>query len=210
MKLQKIISTATCAIILVFSSITSVAQNSMSASQILDKVVSKLRNTPSLNMKVSIQNGKETLNANLIMAKDKFKFLTSEICVYYDGRTQWTVDNSAREVSLTVPTVDELAETNPLAFVNNYRKAYTVKVANSTPSSYTIIMTANKKSFYVRSASVTISSSTWLPTAITAKLSNGQTMTVKVQSATTGNNLPIGEFRYNTKTNPKYDIIDLR
>lgn len=186
------------------------AQTKMTASGVLDKVIATMQNSPSLSMKMAIQSKRETFRANLTVAKQKFKYATAGMSVYYDGKTQWTVYGEAKEVSLTNPTAEELAETNPLAFVQNYKKNYKVSLESSAAGSYTILMTALKKTSYVREARVVVSASTWMPTKVTAKLSNGQNMTVLIENSTKGNAIPDSWFRYDPKSNPSYEVIDLR
>ncbi len=186
------------------------ANASMTATAVLDKVVAALRSAPSLTMKMTMRNGADTFSADLTVAKEKFTFKAGNMSVFYDGKTQWTVDSDSREVSITEPTPDELAETNPLAFVQSYKKNYKVEKVSESGGTYTIKMTALHKSSYIRSAQVVISGKTWLPTHITALLATGNTLTVSVSTAAKGAALPDSYFRFVTKGNTSYEIIDLR
>lgn len=181
------------------------------ASQIMDKVVKALNDAPSLAVRMSILNGNTgSYEANLLMSGQNFKYTVGGLTVYFDGLTQWTVDNEAKEVSVTEPTADEIAETNPLAFVNNYSKNYKVNYVSESNGTYTVRLTALKKSSYVRSAQVVVSGTTWLPTHITAQLSSGQTLTVRITSAVTGKALAKGDFKFDAKKSPGLEVIDLR
>lgn len=186
------------------------AAASLPATTILDKVVASLRSAPSLTMKMVMRSGSETVNADFTLAKEKFTFKAGSMNVFYDGKTQWTVDSDAREVSITEPTADELAETNPLAFVQNYKKNYKVEKVAESGGTFTVKMTALRKSSYIRSAQVVISGKTWLPTHITAVLATGGTLTIAVSSSTKGAALPTTYFRFDTKSTSSYEIIDLR
>lgn len=186
------------------------AANTLSATQVLDKVVKTIRDTPSINMKMSVQNGSSTFKAELTVAHSKFAYNAGPLLVLFDGISQWTLDADSKEVSLTDPTPEEIAETNPLAFVSNYKNNYNVSLTKSGEGSYNIKMTALDKSSFVRSAQVVISSTTWLPTHITAQLSTGQTLTIRVNATEKGAEIPIAKFRYDSKTYPGYELIDLR
>ena len=186
------------------------ANPAMSATGILDKVVAKLSDSPSLEMQMSVSNGGETFNANVTIARDKFRYATGGMAVFYDGTTQWTVDSDMKEVTLTLPTADEVSETNPLAFVQNYRKKYNVSLVGESGGTYTVKMIALSKSAYIRTAQVVVSSTTWLPTHVTAQLSTGQTLTVRIVSSKTGKVLPLSDFRFDTKKNPGFEVIDMR
>ena len=186
------------------------AEAKMTATEVLDKVVQKLQNSPSLTMSVAIQSSNGNTNASLVMSREKFKYRVPGMDVYYDGTTQWTVDLETEEVSLTNPTADEVAESNPLAFVQNYQKNYTVSLISSDASTYTVRMTANSKRLYVRSADIVINASTWLPASVSATMSTGQAMTIRILSASQGTTLPVPTFRFDSKTYPGFEIIDLR
>lgn len=186
------------------------SNTNLSPITVADKVVSTLRSAPSMSIKVIMRTGTDNLTADLTLAKEKFTFKSGTMTVLYDGTTQWTVDAGAGEVSITTPTAEELAETNPLAFLQNYKKNYKVEKVAQSSDSYTIVMSALRKSSYVRTARVIINTKTWLPTQITALLSTGQNLTINVIACTKGSQLPITYFRLNQKAIPSYEIIDLR
>ena len=186
-------------------------RGAMTATGIMDKVVSALNSAPSLNFKMNIQSGSNgSFTAYLTMSREKFKYELRGMTVFFDGTTQWTVDKDSKEVSITEPTADELAETNPLAFVNNYKKNYKVSYVSESNGTYTVKLTALKKASYVRSAQVVVSGTTWLPTHITAKLSSGQDITILVTTATKGQTLPSSQFKYDKTQTPDFEMIDLR
>lgn len=181
------------------------------ASQILDKAVEAMRNAPSLNILMTIQEGNNgSYNAALTIAGDKFKYEFGTLSVLFDGKTQWTVDKGQKEVSVTEPTVDEIAESNPLAFVSNYKKNYTAKLVSRSNGNYTVSLTALKKSSYVRSAQIVVNEATWMPVSVSAVLSTGQKLFINVVSITRGKTMPTADFRFDIKKNTGFEIIDLR
>lgn len=182
----------------------------MTADKIMENVVKSVRDATSLNVSISGQVGSTAFKADVTMARDKFTFKSGQMQVFYDGSTQWTVDTDSKAVSITTPTAEELAETNPLHFINTYKNNYKAALVSSGAGTYTVKLTANRKSSYIRSAQVVVSSSTWLPTHITAQLSTGKTLTMRINSATKGSALPLSAFRFDKKNFPKYEIIDLR
>lgn len=188
------------------------AAQKMTAEKVMDNVVNALRSAPSLSLKMTVQGGaaNDKTTANITLAREKFTLDTGPMAVFYDGTSQWTVDKTVSEVSLTTPDADEVAETNPLAFMQNYRKKYKTTLTASGDGTYTVRMTALSKSSYVRSATVTVSSAVWMPTLVVADLSTGQKMTVRVLEARVGKAMPISAFRYNPADYPGYELIDLR
>lgn len=193
--------------------VTSMTANAagLTAEQVLDKTVNTLDKAGAVEMSMTIRNGAESVHADLQIVKDRFRYSAGTIDVLYDGVTQWTIDNDAKEVSLTSPTSDELAETNPLAFVRSYRTKYKVSMVSESGGTYTVRMDALKKSSYVRSAQVVISSTTWLPTHVTASLASGQTLTISILSADVQKTANAsGSFTFDKKNFPGYEIFDLR
>lgn len=185
--------------------------HALTAIGVLDKAVGNIQSSPSVSFVISGSSGGQTFSADLTMAKEKFRYKAGKVMdVYYDGVTQWTIDHGAKEISLTQPTVSELAEINPLAFLQSYKKNYNVSLVSESAGSCIVKMTAIRKSSFVRSAEVSISTSTWMPMSVNAVLSNGQKLTIKIVSATKGKTLDISTFRFNTKSVPSYEVIDLR
>lgn len=180
------------------------------AKSVLDKVEKALRTAPSLAFDLKVQNGRDAFTGNLGLRENKFVYGLGSLLVFYNGKTQWTVAADSREVSITEPTDEEIAETNPLAFVNNYAKNYNVSLVSQSNGTYTVKMVALKKSSYIRSAQIVISGSTWLPTHVTAQLSTGQTLTINVKATVLQNPIPNDEFNFKKSNFEGYEIIDLR
>ena len=182
----------------------------LSATQVLDKAVAALQKAPSLTMTMVFKNGNQSANATLVVAKEKFTYQTPGLRVLYDGTTQWTVNDDDSEISITEPTAEEIAETNPLAFVQSYKKNYNVSMVASDENSYTVQLMAKNKSSYIRSAKVTVNSKVWLPTKIDAALATGQTLVINFTTIAQGEELPVSKFRLDSKNFKDYEIIDLR
>lgn len=198
------------AILLAVSALSPVVNARVNAQAVLDKVVNSIWSASSVHIDMSIQNGPQVYRAELAMAKEKFVYSTYGMNVYFNGKTQWTVDYESKEVSISEPTPEELSETNPLAFLKSYKQNYSTELIGESGGTYTVKMTALKKSSYIRSAQVVISSSTYFPTHITAKLSTGQTITISVLSSSKGSSLPMSTFQYKIEEHPDFELIDLR
>lgn len=210
MKISKIVTIFCITATIIIGGFTAVAAETMTAEKVLANVVSALQNSPAVNFAITCRSGNTSFNADLTMAREKFAYQAGTLRVFYDGSTQWTVDTDAKEVSVTTPTAEEIAETNPLSFINSYKKNYTSTLVSSANGTYTVKMTANKKSSYIRSAQIVVNSSTWMPVGITAQLSSGQTLNIRVNSARQLSAQPLGTFRYDAKSYPGYELIDLR
>lgn len=196
--------------LIVLTTLSCAAKDKISATGILDNSVKAFDSAKSINMTMSIRSGSDAFEARLLMSKEKFRYVAGALTVFYDGKTQWTVDNETKEVSITQPTADEIAETNPLAFVKSYKTKYKVNLVSESGGTYSVRLEAINKTSYVRSALVIISATTWLPTHITATLANGQNLTISVTNTLTNGSLPESPFKYNSTSYPGYEVFDLR
>ena len=184
--------------------------SAVTAPDVLNKVLRTVESAPSITLNLRLASGQTSGKGTLIVAKECFIFSGEDIKVCYDGKTQWTHQISEREVTLTNPTANELAEVNPLSFLKNYQANYKVNILSSAGGKYKIQLLGKRRSLYVRSAVVTVSATTWLPTRIDAELSNGGKLTVDVDSAVKGKAIPAAKFKFSTSANPGVEVIDLR
>ena len=182
----------------------------ITGAEILNKVITAVETAPSLTLSIKATSGNGSGTGSLTVSRECFTFTGEDIRVYYDGKTQWTYQPSEREVSVTNPTTNELAEVNPLAFLRNYQANYNVSLVSSKNGIYVIKMISKKRSLYVRSAQVTVNSSTWMPTGVDAELSNGGKLFLTVVSAVRGKAMTRDKFRFSTSANPGVEVIDLR
>lgn len=185
------------------------ANASLTAEQVMDKVAKTLTSHPSATVAFDIDVQGKSTQGTMTMCDKRFNFSAGDMALWFDGRTQWVLQRSVREVNITEPTPDELLESNPLRVLTTYRNLYDCKLLAAPKGQYKIQLTAKKKSQYIRSATVTVSSSDFKPLAVLATTSNG-TANVRINSVSYGKSLPISYFTYNTKSDPTVTIVDLR
>jgi hypothetical protein len=119
--------------LLMMFSVTLFAQTSNpQAKAIVDKAIATFKNGAydgSYTMEIAGPNGKirQTLKGSFKIWNEKFflKFVDTEI--FFDGKTQWAYVKELNEVSITVPTPEEVAETSPLMMVKGYSKGHRVQ-----------------------------------------------------------------------------------
>ena len=69
------------------------------------------------------------------MRQDKFSFITDDFHVFFDGKTQWTYFDAVGEVSITEPSIDELAEINPILVLRAFQNKSTIRFSIGDSSS---------------------------------------------------------------------------
>ncbi len=202
----KFIQTIMAVLALIFSS--SVQATAQTAQQALDNCAKVLRDTPSITIKFTLMQGAHSAQCNLTMSKNSYCLTSTALTVWYDGHTQWAYNPSDKEVTITEPTAAELVSSNPLAIVQNYAIAYSVKKLADKGS--VIEMIAKSKNNEIRKAVVTINQANGLPSKIVATLSSGHTFTATVTSVVKGKSLPASTFKFNKAKYPSAVINDLR
>lgn len=183
---------------------------SPSATQILDKAAKTLTSAKSVTIKFGYSAGGRHANGSMTMSGKKFTFNLGNIAVWYNGIHQWSLNRSDSEVTLTKPTATEVVESNPFAILTSYKQYYNPSLAKSTKSEYTITLKPKKRGNQITSATLRINAANYNPTALTLRLSDGSTVAITVTSVSRGASLPATYFRYDAKSNPKVELIDLR
>ncbi|MDE7396441.1 MAG: hypothetical protein K2M98_01800 [Muribaculum sp.] len=104
------------------------------ANEIIEKCISAFESAKSLTLRynMSIDNSDATYGIMCIRG-EKFKINSAPIAVWYDGNTQWTYMADTKEVSVTEPTPEEIADINPFAIINNFRLGCDAKITATTP-----------------------------------------------------------------------------
>ncbi len=184
--------------------------SALSAEQILDNTSKLLRTSPSLTIKFSVKGNNSSGNGTITMSGNMFIFDSDDICVWYNGTNQWTLQRSVDEVSLTSPTTSELIESNPFAIISKHKQLYTSKVISSSPTTYKIQLTPRNRHSQISSAIITINALTFMPSALSCTLSDKSVMNVTINSTSKGKALAKSHFTFNTKAYPNTELIDLR
>lgn len=183
---------------------------SPSAAQILDKTAKAITSTKSVTVKFGYTTGGKHANGSMTMSGKKFTFNLGNVAVWYNGTYQWALNRSDSEVTLTKPTAAEVVESNPFAILTSYKQHYTPTLAQSQKGEYAITLKPKKRGGQITTATIRVNAGNYAPIALTLRLSDGSTVAVSVKSVSHGASLPASYFQYDTRSNPKVELIDLR
>lgn len=176
------------------------------AKQILDKTASVVSNKGGVEASFTISSKQYGNTSGTIAIKGrKFHANTNEATVWFDGKTQWTYVKQNDEVNVNNPTAADLQAINPYNFIYMYKQGYAFSMSTSG-NSYVVTLKGNDKG--VKEMVITINKQTYVPTQI-RMLQNKQWTTIKV-SDFRAVKLSDGIFRFNPKSYPNAEIIDLR
>ncbi len=180
------------------------------AEQILDKTAKAMTSAKSVTVKFGYTAGGNHSNGSMTMSGKKFTFNLGNIAVWYNGTLQWALNRSDNEVTLTKPTAAEVVESNPFAILTSYKQRYTPSLTKKAKSEYIVTLRPKKRGGQITTATIRINAANYYPAALTLRLSDESSVSVSVTSVSSGAALPATYFQYDTRSNPKVELIDLR
>ncbi len=181
--------------------------NAQTAKQVLDKTAGVVSNKGGVQASFTISSKQYGNTSGSISIKGrKFYANTKEATVWFDGKTQWTYVKENDEVNVNTPTASDLQAINPYNFIYMYKKGYTATMTKSGQN-YIVTLKASGKSG-VQEMVITINQQTYVPSQI-RMLQNKQWTTIAVTGFKSVK-LSDALFRFNPKSYPNAEIIDLR
>lgn len=180
------------------------------ASELIEDASVKLRSAKSVTIDFSASGSQQgqISRGRFTLAADRFAIDSPEAKVWYDGKTQWTWSSASREVNITEPTIEEIAQVNPYAILNSMRSRYKARYQGK-PSDRTVVLTPSMPDPAILHAEITFASDGY-PSRMKLRTSSGENMTINVISVKTGDQLPLSTFRFAPSKAPGAEIVDLR
>jgi len=188
------------------------------ARAVLDKTAAKLRHSGGLQatfeattFKGTTQTGHTT--GSIFVQGTKFQVNSTELSVWFDGKTQWSLLKSSNEVNVSTPGAEEVQEMNPYAFVNLYKKGYNLSLTETTykgSACYEARLLAQNKAAAIQEMRITISKSTALPQSVRIRQGENGWTRIRIGNLRTGKHWNDTFFRFNPKDHPDTEVIDLR
>lgn len=181
------------------------------AAKLLDQAAAKIKSAKSITASYTIQTGGNTIKGTLLLSGDRFTSANNAMTTWYDGKTQWTYAPTTNEVNIIEPTDDELAASNPLAIISGLKSRYTPSIIKSAPGFRTILLKSISKNNDWPQITITLKSSTLLPSAISIKQHDGSVTNIAIPNIQI-RNTPVSDssFKFDRKKYPKAKIVDLR
>ena len=178
------------------------------ASTVLDKCAATVSNSGGVSANftmASAQYGDAT--GTLSIKGKKFHMRSNATTMWFDGTTLWTYVASNEEVSITTPTAQQLQTLNPYNFINLYKKGYSTTMTTSA-SAYNVHLTATDAQHKISEAFISVDKTSYAPKEI--KMLVGTKWTTFTISGLKKENIDDSKFRFDAKSYPDAEIIDLR
>lgn len=196
-------------IILIFAIITSFSCFSQNATSVLDKTAAEFKKCPSVTVAYTVAIQGEEENGTITLQGKKFKNEMSNTSTWFDGKTMWSLVKENEEVNVTNPNANQLAKINPYAFLDIYKKGYTVEFGKNDKSLYEVVLTSTNAKSSIQKAIIRINRTNYQPLYIMMGGAKAD-MEIKINSYKKGKKLADTFFQFNKKKFPNVDVIDLR
>lgn len=179
-----------------------------SAKTVLDKTAAVVSNKNGVSASFRITDGQHgNLSGTIAVKGRKFQASTPQANVWFDGKTQWTLMKSSNEVNISNPTASELAAINPYNFINIYRNGYKYDM-KTAGKEFQVHLTATDKSRKIQEMYINVNKSSYVPSQV-KMLRGGKWSTITISNFKKAS-LSDSQFRFNPKSYPDAEIIDLR
>jgi outer membrane lipoprotein carrier protein len=203
-----------------FLSLTSIAQNSDPAAKvILDQASAKIKSYKSLEAVLTIQiqdaqgSSQGTKKADFFMKGMKYVMKVNGQEIYCDGKTIWTFDKAANEVTITKVDPNSSTLSPQKLFTNMYDKDFLYKVNGEQKTGVkTVIeieMTPNDKTQNFHKIYLYIDKKTQLPSAGKMLDKSGNRYLYTINSLNGNANLTDAVFTFDKSKHPGVEEVNL-
>lgn len=128
----------------------------------------------------------------------------------FNGTTQWTITPDVKEITIYDPTPDEVLASNPLEIIKSWSANFNASKLKSEAGTVKVMLKPKRKDSALKSVTVTLNSTSWIPTEMGITSSDGSTGSFKLSDVRLNANIPDSRFVINQNSYPGYEFIDMR
>lgn len=178
--------------------------------EILAKAKNKLSAAKTVTADFTMTANGQTVKGNLTSKGTKFALVSNVSSNWYNGKDLYTYNNAQKETTVFKPTSSELAEVNPLLYLN-LADGFNVQGTKAKKSGMeTVVLIPKKTGSGVKSVMIDIDSKTFYPRSIKITPSSGQPLTIAITGLKTDVNVPDSKFEYPKDKYKNVTITDMR
>lgn len=190
--------------------LAAVSISALDAKSVLDKASANFKKCPSVTIGYTVSSGGDSDNGTITLQGQKFCNKMSNMTVWFDGKTMWSLNKDNEEVNVTTPTATQVAKMNPYAFLSIYKKGYKVAFGKNTNQYYEVVLTAQDAKTSVQKLTVRISRSSYQPMHVVMSSKKTGDMTISINSYKKGKKQADAAYQFNKSKYPDIEVIDLR
>ncbi len=176
------------------------AQCAVAARPVVDRAVDAIGSAPSLTATFRV-NGAD---GRLVMSGDRFKLEVPGMKTAFDGTTQWTLNETDAELTITEPTPEEVAAINPLGFIGSLRAQFKA----TTLADGRVRFTPSAPGSDVSEIVAAFDKNSAMPVLISMKAAGGEMLIDGIKVTRSSKPVPASQFII--KPSVDVTIIDLR
>lgn len=185
--------------------------------QLITQMISLLdKNALQANFTLALQedmiDDPDIYRGTIRMKGNKFHLSMGDSEVYYDGTTQSVYNDEANELTITNPTADDLAGTNPLLILKQFKRTSNIEFYDKQQAkdSYIIVFYPKEQYSEIRKLIVTLRKDNTLPTKLVLEASRGNVTTLVLTNLKHNQTMDDKTFTITTTQYPNAIINDLR
>ena len=191
--------------------ISATAQHN-TADEILRRCSAELGSNGAAQMDFTIRGNGGDFDGCITVSGKAFAMVIPGVRVWFDGKTQWTLMEDNKSVSISEPTLDELMESNPFVILDNYASRYKAMRTDGAPqgSSRVLLTPQGKSAAGIKKALLTVSDKTGFPSALEIFFDNGAEIQATVKAVRKLPKPRPGAFRFKASDYGVLETVDLR
>lgn len=186
--------------------------SAQTAAQTLDKAVAKLRKARSVNCSFRIETeGSAGITGTFESSGGKFRLRTPVGTTWYDGRDMWTSNPRSREITVVNPSVSELSEVNPFAYLDSWKSKYRAGYSRRKDDArYLVVINPRDRNSDIKAVEIALNRKTLLPERFIIRDRSDRVSTVYVNSLTLTAANAASTFTCPVSSMSDYEVVDLR
>ncbi len=186
------------------------AAGALTPEQVAQKAAAVITDAKSITATFTISANGRTSKGTIKSSGNKFSVLVPEVSTWYNGKDLYVYNQRTSETTVTVPTAQELLESNPLLYVKGGAGGYTYSFSPvKRNGKYVVDLVPRSKKSGIKKLTFTINATNFQTERIAVSVGSGLT-TIDVTSFKTGTPLSASEFEYPSSKYPKAEVVDLR
>jgi len=202
--------------VLIFSIVGLSAQNNADAERVINNLIASVRTTAvktNFQLSVTEKNAviSQTISGTFVLKANKFTIEMDETKAWFDGKTQWTYLKSDNEVTITEPTLEELAQINPLSILAAFKIKSWIRFSKTklVNSDLIELIPKNKKDDFVK-VEVQLNKKSKALEIIRLLDKKKSTTLLKLTNYKNAGNVPDADFTFKKANYKQILINDLR
>lgn len=180
--------------------------------EVMKNVVAKVGNGKPIAVTFSASAANEEISGTLKTAGNKFSVETPASSVWFDGKNMWTANHSSKETTVSVPDSQEIASTNPMAYLNSYASGYRLFFSKrkAPEGKWLVLLNPKKEGTGVKAVEVMVDQKTYSPDRIIVRSDDDSVMRINISKISQGLKVSPTTFTYPADRFAGYELVDLR